>query len=141
TKMTHLGHSLRPMLVRECRIRTDARANGTHESTIEVLDTAAARGLLATGRAAGSLTAEEMAVALHELELDTAQLEEVYHALGELQIEVVETERREELDLAVEARDFSTDTLQLFLKDVGRVELLTAAQEVELAKRIERGEH
>jgi RNA polymerase primary sigma factor len=37
--------------------------------------------------------------------------------------------------------DFSTDSLQLFLKDVGKVDLLTAAQEVELAKRIERGDH
>jgi RNA polymerase primary sigma factor len=35
----------------------------------------------------------------------------------------------------------ATDSLQLFLKDVGKVDLLTAAQEVELAKRIERGDH
>jgi RNA polymerase primary sigma factor len=35
----------------------------------------------------------------------------------------------------------TTDSLQLFLKDIGKVDLLTAAQEVELAKRIERGEH
>jgi RNA polymerase primary sigma factor len=34
-----------------------------------------------------------------------------------------------------------TDGLQLFLKDIGKVDLLTAAQEVELAKRIERGDH
>src|SRR5947208_7935224 len=33
------------------------------------------------------------------------------------------------------------DALQLFLKDIGKVDLLTAAQEVELAKRIERGDH
>jgi RNA polymerase primary sigma factor len=39
------------------------------------------------------------------------------------------------------AADLATDALQLFLKDVGKVELLTAAQEVELAKRIERGDH
>ena len=39
------------------------------------------------------------------------------------------------------ADEFSADSLQLFLKDVGKVELLTAAQEVELAKRIERGDH
>jgi RNA polymerase primary sigma factor len=109
-------------------------------STLDVLETDEARGLLETGRAAGSLTAEEITLALHELELDTAQLDEVYHALDELHIEVVETEPREELDLGVEARDVSTDTLQLFLKDVGRVALLTAAQEVELAKRIERGD-
>jgi RNA polymerase primary sigma factor len=36
-------------------------------------------------------------------------------------------------------REVSTDALQLFLKDIGKVDLLTAAQEVELAKRIERG--
>jgi RNA polymerase primary sigma factor len=51
-------------------------------------------------------------------------------------------ERAEEV---VEEREiefeFSTDSLQLFLKDVGKVDLLTAAQEVELAKRIERGDH
>ena len=37
--------------------------------------------------------------------------------------------------------EISTDSLQLFLKDIGKVSLLTAAQEVELAKRIERGDH
>jgi RNA polymerase primary sigma factor len=37
--------------------------------------------------------------------------------------------------------ELTTDSLQLFLKDVGKVDLLTAAQEVELAKRIERGDH
>ena len=40
-----------------------------------------------------------------------------------------------------EPREISQDSLQLFLKDIGKVDLLTAAQEVELAKRIERGEH
>jgi len=37
--------------------------------------------------------------------------------------------------------ELTTDSLQLFLKDIGKVQLLTAAQEVELAKRIERGDH
>src|SRR3954468_20686130 len=53
----------------------------------------------------------------------------VYAALDEL-------EEEEPLQLTV-----STDSLRLFLKDVGKVDLLTAAQEVELAKRIERGGH
>jgi RNA polymerase primary sigma factor len=35
----------------------------------------------------------------------------------------------------------TTDALQLFLADIGKVDLLTAAQEIELAKRIERGDH
>ena len=48
--------------------------------------------------------------------------------------------RRWRVDLTVDQREVSTDALQLFLKDIGRVPLLTAAQEVELAKRIERGD-
>jgi RNA polymerase primary sigma factor len=39
-----------------------------------------------------------------------------------------------------ESPELSTDGLQAFLKDIGKVELLTAAQEVQLAKRIERGD-
>ena len=49
--------------------------------------------------------------------------------------------RVEEAELDIAAIEFSTDSMQLFLRDVGKVELLTAAQEVELAKRIERGDH
>ena len=72
-----------------------------------------------------------------------AQIDEFYGALEELQIEVVDSnaEEAEREEPAAEAREVSTDSLQLFLKDIGKVDLLTAAQEVELAKRIERGEH
>jgi len=109
----------------------------------EVLETDEAKALLETGREAGSLTTEEIALALAELELDAAQIEELYGALEELQIEVVDSnaEEAEREEPVAEAREVSTDSLQLFLKDIGKVDLLTAAQEVELAKRIERGEH
>jgi len=105
---------------------------------IDVLATIEARTLLENGRLAGKLLAEDIASALDELDLDTAQIDEFYSALEELQIEVVE---REEPEAEVEeAREVSTDTLQLFLKDIGKVPLLTAAQEVELAKAIARGD-
>jgi RNA polymerase primary sigma factor len=109
----------------------------------EVLETDEAKALLETGREAGSLTTEEIARALAELELDAAQIDEFYGALEEVQIEVVDSnaEEAEPEEPAAEAREVSTDSLQLFLKDIGKVDLLTAAQEVELAKRIERGEH
>jgi RNA polymerase primary sigma factor len=106
-----------------------------------VLESDEARTLLEAGRSAGKLDAEEIALALDELDLDAGQMDEFYSALDEAQIEVVHADEEEaELELEAEA-EISTDTLQLFLKDVGRVSLLTAAQEVELAKRIERGEH
>jgi len=110
----------------------------------EVLETDEAQHLLEAGRATGTLTAEEIALAFDELDLDAGQLDDFYHALEELQIEVVEAGSRRDTDAEVEeepVREVSTDSLQLFLKDVGKVDLLTAAQEVELAKRIERGDH
>jgi RNA polymerase primary sigma factor len=109
---------------------------------IQVLETEEARTLLEAGKESGSLSADEITLALDELDLDAGQIDDFYQALDELQIEVVQAE--EEDDSAaeeVEAQEVSTDALQLFLKDVGRVDLLTAAQEVELAKRIERGDH
>ena len=111
-------------------------------SIAEVLETDEAKGLLEAGREAGSLSTEEIALALGELELDAAQVDDFYHALEELHIEVVDTsEEPEEREATPQVREVTTDSLQLFLKDIGKVDLLTAAQEVELAKRIERGEH
>jgi RNA polymerase primary sigma factor len=110
----------------------------------EVLASDEGRALLESGRAQGRLDAEEVALALDELDLDAAQIDAFYDALDEEQIEVVDpTEQEEEAERAWENAEpeISTDTLQLFLKDIGKVPLLTAAQEVELAKRIERGDH
>ncbi len=110
------------------------------------LDSDEARALLEHGRTQGSLDADELARALDELDLDPTQIDALYAALDEEQIDVVgigsDAEGDEERERAWAAEtEVSTDTLQLFLKDIGKVPLLTAAQEVELSKRIERGEH
>ena len=109
----------------------------------DLLETDDAKALLDAGREAGHLSADEIAVALDELDLEPAQIDDFYHALEELHIEVVagDDEEEEERSVADQPREVSTDALQLFLKDIGKVDLLTAAQEVELAKRIERGDH
>ena len=122
-----------------------AQAEKARPSTVaELLETDEAKGLLEAARQTGSLNATDIALALDELELDAAQIDDFYHALDELQIEVLENGAEPEttpIEPEPEVREISTDSLQLFLKDVGKVDLLTAAQEVELAKRIERGEH
>src|SRR5579862_9817959 len=113
----------------------------------DILETDEGKHLLEAAQAAGgSLSTEEIALALDELDLDAGQLDELFHALEELQIDVVaggdEVEAQVEETVKTEVvREISTDSLQLFLKDIGKVDLLTAAQEVELAKRIERGDH
>jgi RNA polymerase primary sigma factor len=111
------------------------------KSVSDLLETEDAKALLEAGREHGQLSADEIAVALDELDLEPAQIDDFYHALEELHIEVVAAVDDDEPEAAEEPREVSTDALQLFLKDIGKVDLLTAAQEVELAKRIERGDH
>ena len=123
----------------------DTTGTAQPSATAGVLDLLEVRALFESGKGAGKLDAEEIALALDELDLEPAQLDEFYTALEEAQVDVVgpdQTEVEADLDRewASEA-DISTDTLQLFLKDIGKVPLLTAAQEVELAKRIELGDH
>jgi RNA polymerase primary sigma factor len=108
----------------------------------EVLASDEGQRLLEVGYRTGQVDADELALALDELELEPAQLDEFYAALEEAQIAVVHADAEDEADVEVEPEpEITTDALQLFLKDIGKVPLLTAAQEVELAKRIERGEH
>src|SRR5205823_7540110 len=87
----------------------------------QVLETEEARILLEAGKESGSLTADEITLALDELDLDAGQIDDFYQALDELQIEVVAAEEEEDVPEEVEAQEVSTDALQLFLKDVGRV--------------------
>jgi RNA polymerase primary sigma factor len=119
-------------------------AGGAQGAVVDILETEEARGLLESAQQAGSVTTDEIAVALDELDLEAGQIDDIYHALEEMHVEVVGLDApvdEEELPGQTGGREVSTDALQLFLKDIGKVDLLTAAQEVELAKRIERGDH
>jgi RNA polymerase primary sigma factor len=88
---------------------------------------------------------------LEEVELSKEQLEDFYTYLLDHNIELLDADSKQtaqgdaalhgekapELDLTVEP---SLDSLRLYLREIGKVSLLTADQEVSLAKRIERGD-
>jgi RNA polymerase primary sigma factor len=108
--------------------------------------------LIAEGHERGYLAIDAVASALEELDASKEQVHELYVYLEEHSIELVgpgtaasgledpATEAQAaplELDLAVEP---SLDSLRLYLRAIGRVALLSAVEEVELAKRIERGD-
>jgi len=119
------------------------------------LDAEELRRLVAEGVVKGFLSCDEIAAALDEVELTKEQIDEFYARLGDRSIELVEGEQHEHppqgqsalaedetgaaprLDLSVEP---SLDSLRLYLREIGRVPLLTAEQEVCLAKRVERGD-
>ncbi len=86
----------------------------------------------------GSVRAEELDALRQELDLDEETLATLRTALEEADVEI-EEESATEIDLTPSAPT-TTDSLQLFLNGIGRYELLTADQEVALAKRIERGD-
>ena len=110
------------------------------------------RELITRGQEMGFLGMEEVAEVLDAVGLDAEGAEEVYQHLEEAGIELLEQAeagvRAAEMAEEVERRrrpttttvEQTTDALQLFLKDIGRVPLLTAADEVRLAKRIESGD-
>jgi RNA polymerase primary sigma factor len=124
-------------------VREKGAVRPEREVVYDVLASDEAKGLLEAGREAGSLSSDAIALALGELDLDAGALDSFYDALEELDIAIVDATEDADEDIAVEElqREITTDSLQLFLKDIGKVDLLTAAQEVELAKRIERGDH
>ena len=119
----------------------EGRGNGGKGVT---LDEDAAKALVRQGQEAGFLTQEEVALALDELELDTVADRRVLPSSSTSftsRSSRSEPEEEEPTSAQPDAAEVSTDSLQLFLKDIGKVPLLTAAQEVELSKRIERGDH
>jgi RNA polymerase primary sigma factor len=101
------------------------------------------RHLLETAEQAGTVRHAELAEVLEPLELNEVEQEALQRELEQRGIDVVEEEKAPEKapeQLPPPVYETTTDALQLFLREAGRHPLLTAAQEVELAKRIERGD-
>src|SRR4029453_4071047 len=123
-------------------LAADETQGATTRTPIEdILASDEGQRLLESGYRTGQVDADELALALDELDLEPAQLDDFYAALEEAQIAVVHADADDPEPEVEPEPEITTDALQLFLKDIGKVPLLTAAQEVELAKRIERGEH
>src|SRR5215210_791492 len=127
-------------------------------SVAELQELEEVKGLITKGQEAGVLTYTEIATALAEVDLDEGDIEDLHGFFERSEIELVEVEpeanastnvaeergldrRRRKPKAQLDLKpDMTTDSLQLFLKDIGKVRLLTAQEEVDLAKRIERGD-
>ncbi len=135
-----------------CRSLGARRTKRTHMSVAELQELEEIKGLMARGAQVGVLTYAEIAKAVSELDLDESDVEELQGFLEKSEIELVEeidpaTAAANEVERVPDKRrgrtkkatldlraDMTTDSLQLFLKDIGKVRLLTAQEDVDLAK-------
>jgi len=133
---------------------SDTRAASELNGDLPFQDTEELRTLISQGRERGYLTFEEIAGTLEEVEVTKEQVQDLHTYLIEHGVDVIAEDgltaykeakegnqpgqsKKPELDLTVEP---SLDSLRLYLRSIGRVDLLTAPEEIELAKRIERGD-
>jgi RNA polymerase primary sigma factor len=124
----------------------------TQNQLIELFEMDQLRGIVERSEERGWVDPAELEAFATEHELAADELEQVQRELEAMGLELGEPQRsneereREEKEAqeaavwAAESLSGAADSLQLFLADVGRHRLLTAAQEVQLAKRIERGD-
>jgi RNA polymerase primary sigma factor len=101
--------------------------------------------LFERAEAAGFLEATDLQETVELLDLELVEVEQLQKELEERGVEIVERQKEPVREPAApipgtETLETTTDALQLFLREIGRHPLLTAADEVELSKRIERGD-
>ncbi len=107
--------------------------------------------LVTEGRRRGYLTVDDVSGALPEEVLSTDQLQEVLALFGEHEITVVDSQRprvtrrvqegRSRAEFDGEETSRTNDPVRVYLREMGQVSLLSREGEVEIAKRIEAGEH
>src|SRR5918992_1587935 len=117
----------------------------THQQISELLETEGARAFVEAAEERGHVEPTELEAFALEHELDEADLEQLARELEAIGLEVRDPRSEEDAKPVEKTPDpdvavGSADSLQLFLADVGRHKLLTASEEVTLAKAIERGD-
>lgn len=109
------------------------------------------KNLVSRGKKVGELTYEEIMDALEDIDLDSEDIEKIYDIFSEMNIDIVNSKLEEDdkededdddsgLDLSVPKGVGIDDPVRMYLKEIGKVDLLTADEEVELAKRMEQGD-
>ncbi len=97
--------------------------------------------IIDTYESKGSITTNALCDIMEKFETTPAQMDYVYKAIGDANIQIVdEAERDKELYEQALSDVGLDDPVKMYLKDIGRVPLLSADEEIELAKRMQDGD-
>ena len=94
--------------------------------------------IVALGRSKGSIAEDDIMARLEHLNATAEDVEGVFKALAAENINVVSAKEDDDIDKIIEGN--FDDSVKMYLKDIGKVPLLSAEREVELAKRMEEGD-
>lgn len=107
--------------------------------------------LINKGKKEGFLTYKEIMNSLEKIELNTEEIEDIYQEIEDLEIDIIgekddillsekDEEKEDKDDLSVPPGINVDDPVRMYLKEIGRIDLLTGDEEVEIAKRMEAGD-